>query len=365
MDKPLTDHEASSDAASPFFSVVMLHWNTGRFLADALDALERQTCKDFELILLDNGSPEALYTDTLAQHPRLRLSILRSESNLGFAGGNNLAARSARGEYLVLLNLDAFPEPEWLAELYRGAQKRPGACFASRQVMAEDPTRLDGEWNVYSAAGLAWRKSHGQPLAKACPTEREVISACAAASAYPLAAYQEAGGFDEDFFAYLEDVDLDLRLRLLGHPCYYLPQAVVRHVGSGSTAIRANKPSHYREPAKRSPRWNLINASGRSDFSLSHSHRNLIWTYVKNMPGAFFWLLLPAHLLVNLGYLLAGALTGRGKIIARAKWEALKELPAVWQKRRQIQRGRRISAAHFARLLDWNPVAPLMKLRFR
>jgi hypothetical protein len=68
---------------------------------------------------------------------------------------------------------------------------------------------------------------------------------------------------------------------------------------------------------------------------------------------------------VNLGYLLAGALTGRGKIIARAKWEALKELPAVWQKRRQIQRGRRISAAHFARLLDWNPVAPLMKLRFR
>ncbi len=115
MDKPLTDHEASSDAASPFFSVVMLHWNTGRFLADALDALERQTCKDFELILLDNGSPEALYTDTLAQHPRLRLSVLRSESNLGFAGGNNLAARSARGKYLVLLNLDAFPETEWLA----------------------------------------------------------------------------------------------------------------------------------------------------------------------------------------------------------------------------------------------------------
>ncbi len=366
MNKSLIDPEAPpGSAAAPFFSVVMLHWNSGRFLAAALDALEGQTCKDFELILLDNGSPEALDTAVLARHPELPLTVLRSERNLGFAGGNNLASRSAHGELLVLLNGDAFPEPEWLAEIYAAAQTRPGACFASRQVMAEDPSRLDGEWNVYAASGLAWRKSHGQPLAKACPTEREVISACAAASAYPLAAFREAGGFDEDFFAYLEDVDLDLRLRLLGYPCYYLPGAVVRHVGSGSTAARANQPPAQRELAKRLPRWNPINASGRSEFSLQLSHRNLIWTFVKNMPGAFFWLLLPAHLFVNLAYLLAGALTGHGNLIARAKWEALQELPAVLEKRRQVQRGKRITAARFARLLEWNPIAPVVKLRFR
>jgi len=339
MDNPLTDPRAPSGAA-PFFSVVMLYWNSERFLADALDALESQTCQDYELLLLDNGSLETLDAELLARHRNIALTVLRSEQNLGFAGGNNLAARSARGEYLVLLNADAFPETDWLAELQAAAQKHPGACFASRQLMANDPTRLDGEWNVYSAAGLAWRKSHGQALAKAWPAEREVISACAAASAYPLSAFQKAGGFDEDFFAYLEDVDLDLRLRLLGYPCYYLPQAVVRHVGSGSTAVR-------------------------SEFALRHSHRNLIWTFVKNMPGAFFWLLLPAHLLVNLAYLLAGALTGRGKLIARAKWEALKGLPTVWKKRRQVQSEKQLSALRFARLLEWNPIAPLVKLRFR
>ena len=201
MNKPLIEPKAPPDAAAePFFSVVMLYWNSGRFLAEALDALERQTCKDFELILLDNSSPEPLDDAVLARYPSLPLTVLRSESNLGFAGGNNLAARSARGEYLVLLNADAFPEPEWLAELWRAGQEHPGACFASRQLLANDPTRLDGEWNVYAASGLAWRKSHGQPLAKGHPTEREVISACAAASAFiPVCCFQEAGGFDEDF----------------------------------------------------------------------------------------------------------------------------------------------------------------------
>lgn len=340
MKNPADPETLPDTAAAPFFSVVMLYWNSERFLAPALDALEQQTCRDFELILLDNGSPEPLSAEALAQHPLLPLRLLRSENNLGFAGGNNLAARSARGEYLVLLNADAFPQPEWLAELRAAARRHPGACFASRQLKADDPTRLDGEWNVYAASGLAWRKAHGQPLEKAWPAEREVISACAAASAYPLSAFREVGGFDEDFFAYLEDVDLDLRLRLLGYPCFYLPQAVVRHVGSGST-------------------------SARSEFALRHSHRNIIWTYVKNMPGALFWLLLPAHALVNLAYLLAAALTGRGSTIARAKREALKGLPAICRKRRQIQAGKRLSALRFARLLEWNPFAPLVKLRFR
>ena len=183
MKNPADPETLPDTAAAPFFSVVMLYWNSERFLAPALDALEQQTCRDFELILLDNGSPEPLSAEALAEHPLLPLRLLRSENNLGFAGGNNLAARSARGEYLVLLNADAFPQPEWLAELRAAARRHPGACFASRQLKADDPTRLDGEWNVYAASGLAWRKAHGQPLEKAWPAEREVISACAAASA--------------------------------------------------------------------------------------------------------------------------------------------------------------------------------------
>ena len=140
------------------------------------------------------------------------MKIIHSETNLGFAGGNNLAAKSASGEYLVLLNSDAFPEPDWLATLHQAALNHPGHCFASKLLQAADPTLLDGEWNVYHASGLAWRKNHNQPAAKSATKPRLVMSACAAASAYPRAAFEQVGGFDEAFFAYMEDLDLDMRL---------------------------------------------------------------------------------------------------------------------------------------------------------
>src|SRR5690606_25419433 len=97
----------------PFFSVLILFWESAQYLSENLQALEKQSFKDFEIVLLDNGAKEPPDPVVLSQHSNLDLRLLSSETNLGFAGGNNLAARSARGEYLVLLNGDAFPEPNW------------------------------------------------------------------------------------------------------------------------------------------------------------------------------------------------------------------------------------------------------------
>ncbi|HUM49877.1 MAG TPA: glycosyltransferase family 2 protein, partial [Anaerolineaceae bacterium] len=263
---------------SPFFSIIVLYWNSGKYLAENLSALAAQTWQDFEVILLDNGSQQPPDQNILAQFPELHLRQIASEKNLGFAAGNNLAARSARGEYSVLLNVDAFPQPDWLEQVHAAIRRHPNAFFASRLLMADDPQRLDGEWNVVHATGLVWRRSHGRKLSAAWPQERHVLSACAAAGVYPREAFTAAGGFDEDFFAYMEDVDLDFRLQLLGYPCYYLPQAVVRHAGSGST-------------------------SPRSDLVIFYGHRNLVWTFIKDMPGWLFWAMLLPHLLVNLLYL--------------------------------------------------------------
>lgn len=324
----------------PFFSVLILFWKSAQYLADNLQALEAQSFKDFEVILLDNGAEEPPDHSVLTQHPGLTLRLLRSENNLGFAGGNNLAARSALGEYLILLNGDAFPEADWLNILHQAAQSHPGYCFASRLLQADNPQVLDGEWNVYHASGLAWRQNHNRLATSSATNPRLVMSACAAASAYPRLAFEQIGGFDEDFFAYMEDVDLDLRLRLAGYPCLYLPEAIVRHVGSGSTGAR-------------------------SEFSTYYGQRNLVWAFVKNMPGWLFWLLLPAHLLVNLGYLIAGLFMPNGKTLWRAKKEAVAGLQDVWKKRRQVQSMRTISVWRFARLLNWNPLSPLIKLNAR
>ena len=147
----------------PFFSVIILFWKSAQFLADNLQALEEQSFKDFEVILLDNGAEEPPDPSVLSLHPELDLHLLRSETNLGFAAGNNLAARQAQGKYVVLLNNDAFPQPDWLAKLHQFALSYPGHCFASRLLQADNPNVLDGEWNVYHASGLAWRQNHSRP----------------------------------------------------------------------------------------------------------------------------------------------------------------------------------------------------------
>ncbi|HSN95096.1 MAG TPA: glycosyltransferase family 2 protein [Anaerolineaceae bacterium] len=322
-----------------FASVIILNWHAEQFLPACFAALESQTFQDFEVILLHNGLEGVTSSISEPQFPQSRLSILNSATNLGFAAGNNLAARQAQGEYLVLLNADAFPEPDWLEKVHQACLEHPKHFFASRLVKANEPQTLDGEWNVYHASGLAWRKNHAQALSKGTTEPKEVLSACAAAGAYPREAFESVGGFDEDFFAYMEDIDLDFRMQLLGYKCLYLPQAVVQHVGSGST-------------------------SARSGFQLYHGHRNLVWTFVKNMPGFLFWLLLPVHILINLLYLLLGLFIPSGKEIWHGKRDALKGLGKAFAKRRQIQASRKVSVWHIAKLLDWNPLSPLVKSKF-
>lgn len=322
---------------TPFFSIIILYWQSDQFLPACLEALELQTFQNFEVILLDNGGDTPPDKNLLTQHAGLKLQLIRSDNNLGFAGGNNFAAKSAKGEYLALLNGDAFPQPDWLAQVYRAIQSNPAHFFASRLIQAKQTDLLDGEWNVLHASGLAWRKNHNQPVGKSAKEPKEVLSACAAAGVYPRKAFEAVGGFDEDFFAYMEDIDLDMRLQLAGYRCLYLPNAVVLHVGSGSTGAR-------------------------SDFAVYYGHRNLIWAFVKNMPGILFYLLLPAHIFYNLLYLFAAPFMPAGNSLIKGKKDALKGLKPILQKRRRVQSSRKISVWKFARLLDWNPFSPLSKL---
>ena len=150
----------------PFFSILILFWQSEPYLQRCLQSLQAQTFQDFEVILLDNGASEPPDPAVLAILQKFLMKIIHSETNLGFAGGNNLAAKSASGEYLVLLNSDAFPEPDWLATLHQAALNHPGHCFFKAFATA-DPI-LDGEWNVYHA-GIGVAKNHNQPAVKAQP----------------------------------------------------------------------------------------------------------------------------------------------------------------------------------------------------
>ncbi len=328
-----------NDDKVPRFSILILHWNSEQHLPRCLNALEAQSYKNFDVLLLDNGNALPLSPDFPASYPGIRMKVLRSEKNLGFAAGNNLLAKEAIGKYIVLLNADAFPEPEWLEVLDEATLTNPSCFLGSRLIKANEPEKLDGEWHIYHASGLAWRHHHNQSIDLATNEVKEVFGACAAASAYPREAFEAVGGFDEDFFAYMEDIDLDFRLQLQGYSCLYLPQAVVHHVGSASSAPR-------------------------SDFAVYHGHRNMPWVFLKNMPGALLWLLLPLHILVNLAYLILAPLIGKGKVMLKAKWDSLKGAGEILKKRQKIQKARKIKIIQIARLINWNPFAPLVKRKF-
>ena len=308
-------------------AVIVVHFNSGTLLGECLRHVRAQTRRPDRVIVVDNASQDGSADRLEQDYPEVEL--VRLERNLGFAAANNLAARRADGvKWLALLNPDAFPEPEWLERLLAAADAHPDcASFGARLVDAGDPGRLDGTGDVYHVSGLAWRRDHGRPVTDGEGEAGEIFTPCAAAALYRRAAFFEAGCFDEDYFCYFEDVDLGFRLQLLGHGCRYAPDAVVRHVGSAVTGRR-------------------------SPFSLYHGHRNLVWTWCKNMPGPLLWWYLPQHLLLNLGAVLWYTLRGQGYTLLRAKRDALRGLPRCWRQRRVIQAGRRISVRSLRRAMS-------------
>lgn len=308
-------------------SVIIVNWNGERLLEQCLSALLTQTFAPHEIILVDNASSDGSLV--IARHfPSIRL--LAQNVNLGFAGGNNLAveATSNESEWIVFLNPDAFVEPNWLEALMEATHDYPSFdVFGSKLVNATDPSVLDGAGDTYHISGRVWRKGKGKPTSSLSDEACEVFSTCAAATMYRRNVFFEMGGFDEDFFCFIEDVDLGFRVRLAGYRCLYVPSSIAHHVGSGTTGGR------------------------HSDFSIYHGHRNLVWTYVKDMPGILFWLFLPLHLIMNLVALCLFTIRGHGEVILRAKKDALLGLPKMWAKRRIIQRNRVASLGDILRVM--------------
>lgn len=299
-------------------AVLIVNWNSGDLLARCLAAVERQHRRPEHIVVVDNGS-----TDESLQQAASALrhvQLIRLPQNVGFARANNIAAEAAhRFEGLALLNQDAFPEPGWLEALAEAAERDPtAAAFASQIRLASAPEYLDGAGDSYHVSGRAWRNGHGA-LAANWPTIDNVFAPCAAAALYRREAFDEVGGFDEDYFCYFEDVDLGFRLRLRGYRSIYVHSAIVRHVSSASSGYR-------------------------SDFAVYHGERNAVWTFVKNMPSPLLWLYLPQHIVLNLAALAYYPWRRQGQAVLKAKVDALRGLPAVLKRRRVVQRLRRADA---------------------
>jgi len=298
-------------------TVVIVNWNSGVVLSKCLTHLLNQTHPPRQILIIDNGSQDSSL-QSITENEQIK--IHRLGKNLGFAAANNFAFSLCNTKYIALLNPDAFPDHEWLECLIAAAISYPEiSAFASLQLCDDNPDLLDGAGDSYHVSGLVWRDRHRTSMLPSDKLNRPVFSPCAAAAMYSLQAIIEVGGFDEDFFCYVEDVDLGFRLRLAGHTAILVGNAIVRHIGSASTGGK------------------------HSNFCIYQGHRNLVWTYIKNMPGILFWLFLPMHLLLNVVSVVYFSAKGQGRVILHAKIDALNNMTRMLQKRKSIQKRRVVS----------------------
>ena len=324
----------------PNFSVVVSVWNNGITLSQCLACLDAQKHKDLEIIIVDNGSTDGV-TEEIKKYPGLNLRLERLDRNEGFAVANNIGAGLAQGQWLALLNADAYPEPDWLEKLVLAVEENPEfSFFSSRQIQANDRHLLDGAGDAYHVSGLAWRRYYNRQAEHLALQPTEVFSACGAAALYLREDFLQAGGFDEDYFSYFEDVDLGFRLRLRGKKCLYIPQAVVYHVGSATTGKR-------------------------SDFSVYYGYRNLIWTFIKNMPIPLIWLYLPLHIGTLLFFAAYLTLGGQGRAIWRAIFDAYLGMPKIIAKRQMIHKNLKSKPSDLLRVMSTGLLEPYVEFMRR
>ena len=309
-------------------AAVLVDYNEGRFLEKSLPALAAQTRPPDRTILVVNLAEDGSVEMVRERFPWVEVIELDRPS--GFAVANNVGIRAADDcDWVALLNPDVYPEPDWLESLLRSAGEHPDfAVFGSRLRRVHEPGLLDGTGDMFHVAGLSWRRDYLTRESESPNVERagEVFSASAAAALYRRDAVMEVGGFDESFFIYWEDTDLVFRMRLLGHRVWYEPSAIVRHVGSGTTGTL-------------------------SELSVYHSHRNNVWTWVRDMPLPLLIAYLPQHLLVNLASLVSFARQGHGRTLLRAKRDALRGLPRILRERRVLQSRRRVGSRELLRVM--------------
>ncbi len=326
---------SSADAGAKKISVVIPNYQGEKFLAGCLASLLTQTRPPDEIIVVDDASHDGSVALVRQQYPQVQL-ILR-EQNGGFAACANTGLDAATGGIVCLFNNDAEAAPDWLAILEQTFETRPEISSLASRIMLYDRHQVfHAVGDFYRANGVpsnrgVWQTDDGQ-----FDTVQEVFGACAAASAYRTSVLDEVRAdnldgkvLDERLFMYCEDVDLNLRLRLRGLRCLYVPKARVYH---------------------------RLSATGAGTLASFYNGRNFITVALKNLPTEILWANLPAIVITQLGYALFSLRHLRLKTErARLKGQlaALRLLPQTLRQRAQVQAHRRVSKEYFASLLEW------------
>ena len=249
-------------------TIIIPNYNGAHFLKPCLEKLKKQTFQDFETLVVDNGSEDGSLALLREFYPEVR--VISLEKNQGFSRAVNAGLRVSRSPYVILLNNDTEPEPGYVEALVRsiGRSKRIFSV-SPKMIQLHDRGLIDDAGDLYTIVGWAAQRGVGQPV-EAYDRPCRIFSACAGAAIYRRSVFEKIGCFDELHFAYLEDIDVGFRAKLSGYRNEYCPEAVVYHVGSGTSGSRYNP------------------------FKVRLAARNSVYLNYKNMPAVMLALNAPA-----------------------------------------------------------------------
>lgn len=254
-------------------TVIIPNYNGKEYLRQCLLSLTKCRPADFHILVVDNGSTDGSVEVLKEEFPQVEMVLL--SENTGFAPAVNRGLERTKTPYGLLLNNDTTVEPDFVQRMEEAMEAHKDAFSVSaKMLMMQDNSLLDGAGDLYCALGWAFALGKGKIASENYTKPARIFSSCGGAVIYRMELFEEVGLFDENHFAYLEDVDLGYRARIAGYSNWYEPSAVVYHAGSAFSGSRYN------------------------EFKVALSSRNSVYLVLKNMPLL--------QIIVNLPFLLLG-----------------------------------------------------------
>ncbi|MDX9703215.1 MAG: glycosyltransferase family 2 protein [Candidatus Auribacterota bacterium] len=217
----------------PAVSVIIPNWNGEEYIIPCLRSVFASTFDSFEVVVVDNGSTDDSVFIIEEKYPEVK--IIRFDQNTGFAVACNAGIRESGGEYIFLLNNDIELEPDCISYLVNALREHADYAMATGKILNYyDRRKIDAAGDSLTVGGAPYNRGHGLLDSGQLDTEGQVFGVCAGAALYRRSLFEQIGYFDEDFFAYMEDVDLNLRAGLLGYKAYYTPLARCYHHASAT-----------------------------------------------------------------------------------------------------------------------------------
>lgn len=306
--------------------MVVPNWNGREEIDACLTSLLAQSLPA-HVIMVDNGSIDGSLQHVKATYKKVE--IIEHAENKGFAGGVNAGIKRAikeGAEYVALFNNDAIASKTWLEHLVAAMDAHDSVGIVTCKLLDEHKEHLDSTGDYYTVWGLPYPRGRGEPVSDKYDRDTAVMAASGGASLYRTALFESIGLFDEEFFAYYEDVDISLRAQLAGWKVRYEPRAVAYHqIGATSGKIRG--------------------------FTTYQTMKNLPLLLWKNVPGRYLWRVLPRFGLAYSLFFASAVRRKHGTMAMRGWLRSVRLFPLKLIERHEIQRARAVSSKYIWRLM--------------